>query len=89
MRLTRTETNRAYLMSDTLYADEKGWNLIWTVSTGAREEDECDDLGGKEMTPEEFSDNYPQHPNDLCYSVLAPKTEFASPMSDTPASSDE
>lgn len=85
MRLTRTETNRAYVLSDTIFADEKGWNLIWTVSTGQREEDECDELGGEEMTPEEFAKNYPQHPNDLCYSILAPKAEFESPLSDRPA----
>ncbi|MBS3927775.1 MAG: hypothetical protein KGZ65_04205 [Sphingomonadales bacterium] len=85
MRLTRTETNRAYILSDTIFADKKGWNLIWQVSAGQREEDECDDLGGKEMTPEEFADNYPQHPQCLCYSILAPKTEFDSPLSDTPA----
>ncbi len=85
MRLTRTETNRAYILSDTLFAEDKGWNLIWTVSTGQREEDECDDLGGREMTPEEFADNYPVHPNCLCYSVLAPKTEFNSALSDTPS----
>ena len=41
MRLTRTETNRAYIMSDTIFADDKGWDLIWTVSTGQREADEC------------------------------------------------
>jgi hypothetical protein len=48
----------------------------------------CDDLGGREMTPEEFADNYPVHPQCLCYSVLAPKTEFNSTLSDTPAETD-
>lgn len=41
MRLTRTETNRAYVLSDTIFAESKSWNLIWQVSTGQREEDEC------------------------------------------------
>ena len=72
MRLARTETNRAYVMADTIFAEEKGWNLIWQVSSGQRENDECDGFNGTEMTPEEFANVYPVHPNDLCYSTLAP-----------------
>jgi len=217
LRLTRTETNRAYILSDTIFADDKGWNLIWVVSTGQREFDEClktgtlirtidgdvnvedvregdlvlthknrwqkvirtfknknqarslirlcfraeknriheifctpnhpflidgewiaasdlqtgfvgtvltstatlvkketvayedeftynlavegdnsyfangiavhncDALGGKEMTPGEFADKYPVHSQCLCFSTLAPKKEFDSVFSDTPA----
>lgn len=41
MRVTRTETNRAFVNADAAFAKEKQWNLIWLVSTGQRERDEC------------------------------------------------
>lgn len=70
MRLARTETNSAYGAANALFASEKEWDVMWHVSDGQREEDECDDLDGEVMTPDEFLDQYPQHPNCLCYSTM-------------------
>lgn len=76
LRLTRTETNRAFTLADVGFAAEKEWKLIWVVSGGQREFDSCDTLAARSstdpFTPEEFASNYPQHPHDLCYSVLVP-----------------
>lgn len=77
MRLTRTETNRAYVNADVLFAEEKGWMMKWQTSAGHREEDECDELAGDEYTPEDFADKYPQHPQCLCYGVVVPPKEWA------------
>lgn len=71
MRLTRTESNRAYVGADAAFADEKGWKLVYQVSSGQREFDSCDFYNGKVMTPEEFMDTYPQHPQCICYSTIA------------------
>ncbi len=69
MRLTRTEANRAFVNAGLEFAREKELKVIWNVSTGQREEDECDELNGKVMTPDEFADLYPVHPACLCYST--------------------
>lgn len=71
MRLIRTETNRAYGSAGALFAAQKDWNVIWHVSDGQREEDECDELDGEEMSADEFMDQFPQHPNCLCYFTYA------------------
>jgi len=70
MRLTRTESNRAFVGADMLFAAEKGWQVVYQVSTGQREFDECDSYNGKGMTPEEFADIYPVHVHCLCYSSI-------------------
>lgn len=67
MRLARTESNRAYGAAGALFAEQKEWTVLWHVSDGQREEDECDDLDGQEMTADEFMAQFPQHPNCLCY----------------------
>lgn len=75
LRLTRTESNRAFVMADVVYSEEKEWKLIWMVSTGQRERDECDDLAAQSaanpFTPAEFAAAYPNHPQDLCYATFA------------------
>ena len=74
LRVTRTETNRAFVLADVNFAAEKKWKLIWVVSQGQREFDSCDLMASqsarKPFTPEEFAEKYPQHPADLCYSVM-------------------
>ena len=73
LRLTRTETNRAFIMADVVFAKKKDWKLMWQVSAGARDADECDALHGDVMTPAEFDKKYPLHPQCLCYSVAVPE----------------
>ena len=69
-RLTRTETNRAYVFAGDKFAEEKKWKLMWQVSTGQRDRDSCDALHGRIMTPEEHRRLYPQHPHELCYTTI-------------------
>lgn len=62
MRLTRTETNRAFVNADTAFASKKGWQVMWhTVAPNPCPI--CAGLSGKKMTPEEFEDKYPPHPH--------------------------
>jgi hypothetical protein len=88
MRLARNESNRAFGAANALFAEEKDWNVVWHVSEGQREEDECDDLDGIEMTPDEFIDQFPQHPNCMCYSTFA-IPDMVDNSSDVPESDDE
>ncbi len=77
MRLTRTESNRAFVGADLQLAAEKGWKVMWQVSAGHRDEDECDSLDGVVMTPEEFASLYPIHPHDLCYATMVPPDDYS------------
>lgn len=65
LRVTRTETNRAYVDAELEYAKYKGYKKMWNVNVGHREADECDALAGKVFEPDEVP--YPLHPNDSCY----------------------
>lgn len=69
MRLTRTETNRAFVNADTAFASKKGWQVMWhTVAPNPCPI--CAGLSGKKMTPEEFDDKYPIHPHCLLPGTL-------------------
>lgn len=70
MRLTRTETNRAFVLAGDKFVENKGWKVMWQVSTGQRERDSCDRLHGDIMTPARHRELYPQHPHDLCYTTV-------------------
>jgi len=70
MRLTRTETNQAFILAGDKFVERKKWKVMWQVSSGQRERDSCDKLHGEIMTPEQHRRLYPQHPHDLCYTTV-------------------
>ena len=65
LRMVRTETNNAYVDAQLEYSIHKGYKVLWNLSPGHPEEDECDDLAGKEYDPESVP--YPNHPNEACF----------------------
>lgn len=65
LRMVRTETNNAYVDAQLEYSIHKGYKVLWNLSPGHPDEDECDDLAGKEYDPESVP--YPNHPNEACY----------------------
>ena len=67
LRLTRTETNMAYVDAQAEYTKFKGYQIMWNVSIGSRNSDECDDYGGNLYDPDEIATLYPPHPNCGCF----------------------
>ena len=65
LRMVRTETNNAYVDAQLEYVIHKGYKVLWNLSPGHPEEDECDDLAGKVYDPESVP--YPNHPNEACF----------------------
>ncbi len=65
LRMVRTETNNAYVDAQLEYSIQKGYKVLWNLSPGHDEEDECDDLAGKVYDPESVP--YPNHPNEACF----------------------
>ena len=65
LRMVRTETNNAYVDAQLEYSMKKGYKVLWNLSPGHDEEDECDDLAGKIYDPESVP--YPNHPNEACF----------------------
>lgn len=64
LRLARTETNNAYHEAEIEYATRKGYQKMWVVAIGKRDEDECDILGGQIFDPEDVPPL--PHPNCSC-----------------------
>ena len=71
LRLSRTETSRAYSNATAAWASEKPWvkGLRVTLSPAHDTADECDDLAGEIYSADEFPDIIPAHPHCMCFGV--------------------
>jgi hypothetical protein len=84
MRLARTETNRAYTLSSSAWADEKPWvdGVRVTLSKIHGAPDICDDYAGDLMTPDGFAATFPLHPHCMCWGTFVIKKEFLTEYDD-------
>lgn len=79
LRLTYTETGRAYSDASGAWAQNKSWieGMQPTLSPAHAEDDECDDYAeGDPLTPEEFADTFPLHPWCMCHGTYIIKDEY-------------
>jgi hypothetical protein len=65
MRVTRTETNRAYILAQQDIATKLGYMLQFNLSQAHDVDDICDEYDGKIFTAEEYPGSL--HPHCMCY----------------------
>ena len=81
MRLARTETSRAYSTAQAEWAKTRNWvkGIMVTLSSAhnpAIDGDECDDMAGKIVSPDEFEGLLPLHPHCMCFGTIVVKDEY-------------
>lgn len=78
MRLARTETNRAYTSATAAWSRSKEWleGLRITLSPAHDVEDDCDDVAGDIVSPDELESIIPVHPHCMCFGVPVIKDEY-------------
>jgi hypothetical protein len=79
-RLTRTETNRAYVSAQAQWAKTRGWVKSIMVTLSSAHEDvsgcDCEIHAGEEMDPDKFASSVPFHPHCMCYGTIVIKDEY-------------
>jgi len=80
LRVARTEAGRAYTNASAEFAKNKNWITGVRVTLSPAHDyvgnEECEENEGRLMTPEEFQDEVPFHPNCMCFPTYEIDPEF-------------
>jgi hypothetical protein len=80
LRVARTEAGRAYTNASAEFAKDKRWITGVRVTLSPAHEYgtgcDCEDREGDMMTPEEFQDEVPFHPNCMCFPTYEIDPDF-------------
>ncbi len=77
-RVARTEMNKAYVTAQAEWAKSRSWvkGIMVTLSPAHPAPDECDDLAGEILDPDEFAAAVPVHPHCFCFGTYVVADEY-------------